>query len=340
MCGIFGIIIGNKANFDESQLTKLWQKLFLLSESRGKEAAGVCLRSDHIDVYKAASSAKDLLKSKEYRLLFNKALSSSYKDGRIATPLCLFGHSRLVTNGVQGINENNQPIIRDGIVTVHNGIVVNIDALWDKYKDETSSLTHLDSEIICYLLRKYLNETNDLTTAVQKTYAEIVGMTSIACVFNDMPYLLLATNNGSLYIYNDIENDILFFASEKFIIDTIVKQFPEQLSPTHVQQLAANQACVINTNSLEASFFSVEQSEHKAFAPEILIPVSQVFDTSYEAETARDNMRRCSKCILPETMPMIQFDDEGVCQFCRYRPPRLSRKNKASLKQMYIRCRR
>lgn len=28
-------------------------------------------------------------------------------------------------------------------------------------------------------------------------------------------------------------------------------------------------------------------------------------------------MKRCTKCVLPETFPGIQFDDEGVCNFCR-----------------------
>jgi glucosamine--fructose-6-phosphate aminotransferase (isomerizing) len=25
------------------------------------------------------------------------------------------------------------------------------------------------------------------------------------------------------------------------------------------------------------------------------------------------NLKRCTKCILPETMPYIKFDEEGVC---------------------------
>lgn len=33
------------------------------------------------------------------------------------------------------------------------------------------------------------------------------------------------------------------------------------------------------------------------------------------------SLRRCSKCLLPETFPGIEFDEEGVCNYCRnYRP--------------------
>lgn len=31
-------------------------------------------------------------------------------------------------------------------------------------------------------------------------------------------------------------------------------------------------------------------------------------------------MRRCTHCILPETFPGVQFDDEGICQYCRRVP--------------------
>lgn len=33
------------------------------------------------------------------------------------------------------------------------------------------------------------------------------------------------------------------------------------------------------------------------------------------------DLRRCSKCLLPETMPFIAFDADGVCNYClNYRP--------------------
>jgi len=33
------------------------------------------------------------------------------------------------------------------------------------------------------------------------------------------------------------------------------------------------------------------------------------------------NMRRCAKCILPETFPGIEFDEDGVCNYCRTYEP-------------------
>lgn len=31
-------------------------------------------------------------------------------------------------------------------------------------------------------------------------------------------------------------------------------------------------------------------------------------------------MKLCTRCVLPETFPGIQFDEEGVCQYCRHMP--------------------
>ena len=28
------------------------------------------------------------------------------------------------------------------------------------------------------------------------------------------------------------------------------------------------------------------------------------------------NMRRCTKCVLPETFPRIKYDENGVCNYC------------------------
>jgi len=34
-------------------------------------------------------------------------------------------------------------------------------------------------------------------------------------------------------------------------------------------------------------------------------------------QTSINSLKRCKKCILPETFPFIEFDEEGVCNYCR-----------------------
>ena len=31
----------------------------------------------------------------------------------------------------------------------------------------------------------------------------------------------------------------------------------------------------------------------------------------------KSDSKRCKKCVLSESFPGIEFDDEGVCSFCR-----------------------
>src|SRR3989344_9605739 len=126
MCGIFGITIAknSKENYDIKRMTSL---LFKLSESRGKEAAGLALiDGNEIHIYKDTISASKFIKTDIYENLFG---------GGFATVSTVIGHARLVTNGRFGVNFNNQPIARDGIIGVHNGIVVNDAELWKKFPD-------------------------------------------------------------------------------------------------------------------------------------------------------------------------------------------------------------
>jgi hypothetical protein len=39
-------------------------------------------------------------------------------------------------------------------------------------------------------------------------------------------------------------------------------------------------------------------------------------------EYKRYSLRRCTRCILPETMPYIRFDESGVCNYCHHYKPR------------------
>ena len=45
MCGIFGIIVGQKSDLSLTSVRKNSDRLFRLSESRGKEASGVVIRA-------------------------------------------------------------------------------------------------------------------------------------------------------------------------------------------------------------------------------------------------------------------------------------------------------
>src|SRR5690348_5299612 len=119
MCGIFGAVAGASSRLrHRPELQQSIEQLFLLSESRGKEAAGLAVTDpDALMVYKAAVPAREMLRSPGYQAFFREAVH----DGR--NGIAIIGHSRLVTDGGRESNENNQPVLAPGIVGIHNGIV-------------------------------------------------------------------------------------------------------------------------------------------------------------------------------------------------------------------------
>ena len=149
MCGIFGVISGKKV-LNPSDFHSIVDNLFLLSQSRGKDASGLAvLQGNLIQIFKNATSASSLITTKEYSEIFQKIdLSKNETFG-------IIGHARMVTNGSMAKSENNQPVIKDGLVAIHNGIVVNDVKLWEKYpllKREYE----VDTEVFLSILRLWL----------------------------------------------------------------------------------------------------------------------------------------------------------------------------------------
>lgn len=320
MCGIFGLTI-NQSSKSQINLKRLTKELFILSESRGKEASGIALASDRqISVYKQPVSASNLIRNNNYEKLFlEKNLTA------------IIGHARLVTNGQQGIHTNNQPVVKDGIVGIHNGIITNVDKLWSGHPNLTRNY-EVDTEIILSLIRYFLGLTNNLQETTQKTFQLIEGTASIALLFNDLNYLLLATNNGSLYFCDN--KDGIVFASERNILEQFV-ELTDTRNETDIKHLTANNSLLINLADQKIIKFHLrdfnQNTPVKIRKPLPVIDLSDNQDDSaimskvtslslrdlvVPDKTKIDKLKRCTRCILPETMPFIRFDEKGVCNYC------------------------
>ena len=160
MCGIFGIVGEQNENFSKKDYKNCLDKLFVLSESRGKEASGFAYKSNKINYLKTPHRASRLVKSKVYNDEINNYLISENKL------YSTIGHSRLVTNGYEQDNKNNQPVAKNGIVGVHNGIIVNDSDLWAKYSEETKT-SELDSELIPTLISRFEKKGDNIIVAIQ-----------------------------------------------------------------------------------------------------------------------------------------------------------------------------
>jgi len=84
----------------------------------------------------------------------NLIFAGSNSELRLAATFSLFGHARLVTNGTQLEDENNQPVVKDGAVGIHNGIIVNGEELWAK-NTGLERKYEIDTEVMLSLVRNY-----------------------------------------------------------------------------------------------------------------------------------------------------------------------------------------
>lgn len=307
MCGIFGLALkANTPAVNKQQIEKIIQKLFRLSETRGSEASGIAIANeDAIGFFKRAEPASKMLKSVAYKQFIEEKLTKN----ALAAGIGLVGHSRLVTNGTQGMEENNQPVFSEHCVGVHNGIVVNDLAL---YQSNPSIHRHsqVDSEVIYRLIDKFYINGDSLQKAIINTYHQILGEANIAFLHTELPILGLATNVGSLY-YMTVESLGLFiFASERHFLKQL------QMS-SEIKQLLPGRGLIVNTKTLDVTNFSLHTEDNLVSEQVKRSKKLDIVDRSIH----KKSLIRCTSCILPQTFPFIDFDEKGVCNFCRAGSP-------------------
>tara|TARA_X000000368_G_scaffold417439_1_gene413844 strand:+ start:11676 stop:13694 length:2019 start_codon:yes stop_codon:yes gene_type:complete len=340
MCGIFGVISKKEAKYSKSFIEKSLTSLAKFSESRGKDSSGLCVfdqKNNKLIINKGNTHTTELFKKKNVK--------DSLKYLHTSDTKFAFGHSRLVTNGTQLNANNNQPILKDGVIGIHNGIITNDDELWCVNPDINREY-EIDTEVLLALIRKELNLTNNIEASVAKSISSIEGTASVALMFDDYDKFILATNNGSLYILQ--AEDIIFFASERAMMNSFINKcnLKSTVPDFKVFQLSYNTIFSVDIDSftlLNTNFSTAIQSEKKACSEkkekkEIKInnftkknDLSAVLDINsigLRSESTKERellihpqekvskLKRCTKCVLPETFPYISFDKKGVCNYC------------------------
>jgi hypothetical protein len=329
-------------------LVRTTNALFQLSESRGKESAGLAVLTDKtIYVFKQPMSASTMIRSKEYHELFDRITENGSWNGNGSRQpaIALIGHSRLVTNGTQEIHGNNQPVIKDGLVGIHNGIVVNVEDLWREFP-HLNRRYEVDTEIVLSLIQGYRTQTGSLVRGIQAAFEMIEGTASIATLFNDNQVLALATNNGSLYECLSLDGSVYIFASEEYILGRLfrLQRLRPMFDKEAILQIKSGTGCLIHIADVAREEYSLSQGdvaekaelprggpyaildvtpeesrapiEDVGFDAPVVIPESIIRRYSVDMEPIL-SLHRCTNCVLTETMPFIEFDEEGVCNYCR-----------------------
>lgn len=296
-------------------IENLIKTLFKLSERRGSEAAGIAVSGKStINVYRRAQSASKMITTTTYKEFLRENLSN---NNRGDAGLGIVGHSRLVTNGSQGMEENNQPVSSDHCVGVHNGIVVNDIELWKQHPNLLRK-SKVDTEVIYRLIDKSYKEfENNLCHAVAATYTKIKGEANIAFLHTTERVLCLATNVGSLYYADLSKLGVFIFASERYFLNEVLKNpIFSEVKQQQIEQLKPNNAKIVNTVDLTTVEFSLNNDD-----TDVVLNTKGAARKIADLSPVRKTLIRCSRCVLPQTFPYINFDAKGVCNYCREEAP-------------------
>lgn len=280
MCGIFGSISSFK-----NDLNKL-RKLIIHSEQRGKDSSGlIYYSSNKYNIIRADFEISKLIKEVDFN------------DSNV-----VLGHSRLITNGLS----DNQPVVKNNIALIHNGIVVNERQIWDSLTIK-KELT-IDSETIVAIALEFLNNNGDINLLTSHILKKCKGIVACALILPSSGKLLLFSNNGSLYI-GESDHEI-YFASERYGLELIncrnIRQIKDSFELLDIPKTESD--------------FQIKDINKRV---ENLIP-EFIYNSTQEKllEFKKINIKRCTKCVLPETMPFIRFDEKGECNYCKSYKPR------------------
>ena len=157
MCGIFGFSKKIDVNKNFENIFIDIKKMVNLSSSRGSDTFGISFYNNKENfVYKLNQKPKKAVKNPEFKkFIFNNLKKNKNNE------LILIGQNRLVTNGSKFSYLNNQPLITENIVGIHNGIFTNLDhSPSDKTNNYESFNVKSDSLIFFEELSKIANSEN------------------------------------------------------------------------------------------------------------------------------------------------------------------------------------
>lgn len=274
MCGIFGII-SHKA-WPKDDLVQLTYH----AQQRGRDSSGLLfLRDGAYQVHRADYQISRLLsESCPYDTLF------------------VMGHSRLITNGLS----DNQPVLREDVCVIHNGIVVNHDEIWAKIGKVRE--LQIDTEVIPAIAAGHLADGGAVEDIPGKVLALCKGVVACAMALPRLGKLVLFSNNGSLYVGR--KDGATYFASEAYPLTVV--------SCTDIQQIK-HEGLILDIPQSDAPYAISNKAGRKTnLIPELVLKSAEEKLLVYP----KHDLRRCTKCVLPETMPYITFNDEGVCNYC------------------------
>lgn len=214
--------------------------------------------------------------------------------------------------GYSGLNvtchQEISPLIKEDLLLFVDGLVLNRSVDVNEFHVTTAA----NIDFLLVLIVRSINDGATLKEAVERSLQQVKGNVNAVLLAPKLGKLLVFSNHGSLFIHDTSEQ--LLIASER----TWLQQHNEK-----AQQLFGVMEFQLGE---EKSEFELDK--------EVLFNSTSAPALSGNLEVLKykvHDLKRCSRCILPETMPYIRFDENGVCNYCHNYKKRNQPKDKQRL---------
>lgn len=227
----------------------------------------------------------------------------------------LLSSSKLVV-GYCGLNVLNadeiSPQICDEMLLFSDGMVLNRPVKVNEFRVNTA--TNMD--FLQQLILDALNQGIELKLAVERSLAQIKGNVNALLLFPKRGKLLALSNHGSLFV-SESEGQLLI-ASER----SWLQKHSEQARQIHgVLEFEVGAAAVE---------YRLDTQQFFEDTPAVVMLSGDATLLQYKIH----DLKRCTRCILPETMPYIRFDQQGICNYCHSYKKRNQPKDKQRLHEL------
>lgn len=327
MCGVFGVVAFNPG--DEVPVRRLEHAIrtgLRLSESRGKDASGlVALTGTGAVVAKAPVRGAQLLRGRAARQVLAEARFAA-EQGH---PYVVLGHTRMMTTGDHTNPANNQPVVRDSLAALHNGIIVNAEQLWNEIP--LAPTAQVDTEAFVALALHLGASGVNRQQALELAFTRIEGANTIATLDATALILHIATSNGSCHLIENSELGLLIFASEPRVVMQMCAGLGLATAAGEARRLLPGASLTVSLSRkgcddslpdrtrVLAEPGRAAESRRRPNRPSTVEPLLTIDSESIAA------LERCRTCVLPVTFPFIDLDEEGRCVLCRTAEPRIVR---------------
>ena len=204
MCGIVGAVA-------ERNVVPILMEGLRRLEYRGYDSAGIAVLEDS-----GVTRTRRVGKVQELQ----NALDDQPLRGTLG-----ISHTRWATHGVPNETNAHPHMSGSDIAIVHNGIIENHDELRDDLRKAGYAFeTDTDTEVIVHRIAQHMENTDDLTKAVQKTVQELDGAYALVVMSSKAPGKLILARQGCPVVIG-LGIDENFVASDVAALLPVTRKF-------------------------------------------------------------------------------------------------------------------